>query len=220
MEVVKFNRPVLLIGAGDIEWTILSGLIEQGYPLIAVDGGANHLKQKEIVPDLIIGDLDSLADRQYWEAKTSVIEISEQSSTDFEKALYSTEAPLYLAFGFIGKRFDHSLAALHSLVKYNAANQVILVDCVDLMFLATGVTKLSLPKNTRFSIYPVTPVTFKSSTGLLYPLDNLFMKQGLFIGTSNFTNDENVQIIPQNMELDQYLIILPNFHLEQIILSR
>jgi len=216
MEVVKFSTPVLLIGGGDVEWTILFALIEQGYPLIAVDGGANRLKQNEIVPDLIIGDLDSLAERQYWETRTTVTEISEQSSTDFEKALYSTEAPLYLAFGFIGKRFDHSLSALHILIKYNATKQVILVDCVDLMFLATGISEFPLPKDTRLSIYPVSPVTFKSSTGLLYPLDGLIMEQGTFIGTSNITNSENVQIIPQNSISDHYLLILPNLHLDQI----
>ena len=47
-----------------------------------------------------------------------MIQIAEQVTTDFEKALYSTRAPVTVALGMTGKRLDHTLAALDAVSKY------------------------------------------------------------------------------------------------------
>ena len=100
--------------------------------------GANHLLNNaalpasnvEIIPDLIIGDLDSLLQRPVWESMTNVVRLAEQDTTDFEKCLYSVSAPLFLAFGFTGNRLDHTLAAVHIAAKYIAEKSIILVACL------------------------------------------------------------------------------------------
>ncbi|MGI9373688.1 MAG: hypothetical protein ACR2OJ_14440, partial [Hyphomicrobiales bacterium] len=98
-QVFTFSRPVLLVGGGACDAGLLRAYATRGYALVAADGGAEHIAACDLVPELIIGDLDSLQDRQTWSEKAKVIEISEQDTTDFEKCLYTTQAPHYLALG-------------------------------------------------------------------------------------------------------------------------
>ena len=211
-EPVKYDKPVLLVGGGDVNWPVLVSFVNKGLPLVAADGGANALADHGITPDLIIGDLDSLDAQTRRAHYARLLEITEQHSTDFEKTLYATDAPLYLAFGFLGRRSDHSLAALHSLVKYRGQKRIVLVDLVDMVWIppADGVFEIDLPPGTRFSIYPLEPVTFASSQGLEYPLDGLTLKQGVAIGTSNRVGSETVRIDPKKSESGAWAVIIPN----------
>ena len=56
------------------------------------------------------------------------MQIGEQETTDFEKSLYSTRAPVTVALGMTGRRFDHTLAALDAVAKYAAKRKIVLVD--------------------------------------------------------------------------------------------
>ena len=77
-------------------------------------------------PDFLIGDMDSI-DPLLWDklrdnGKTKIIKISEQDTTDFEKALnfISTQLNIQriIALNAFGGRIDHTLANLNILVKY------------------------------------------------------------------------------------------------------
>jgi len=218
-KTVKYTQPLLLVGGGDVNWPVLLSLLDKGLPLVAVDGGANNLVDHGITPDLIIGDLDSINIKTQREHRSRLMEISEQLSTDFEKSLYATEAPLYLAFGFLGRRFDHSLAALHSLVKYRAQKRIVLVDQEDMVWVppVADVFEIRLPHGTRFSIYPMEPVTFETSQGLEYPLDGLSLKQGVAIGTSNRVNGEDVRIRVATTDVGAWAVIVPNDFVELFV---
>jgi len=212
IKTAKYAQPLLLVGGGNVNWPVLLSLLDKGLPLVAVDGGANTLVDHGITPDLVIGDLDSINTRTQREHGSRLLEISEQHSTDFEKSLYATDAPLYLAFGFLGRRFDHSLAALHSLVKYRSQKRIVLVDLEDMVWVppVADLFEINLPHGTRFSIYPVEPVTFEMSQGLEYPLDGLSLKQGVVIGTSNRVNGETVRIRQATAETGAWAVIVPN----------
>ncbi len=196
-EIMKFDDPVLLIGGG--EHSI--GLLNQykHLPIVAADGGANHLREllgSAAVPKLILGDLDSLDDREHWESVTHVQKVAEQDSTDFEKCLYSVDAPFFIAAGFCGRRLDHTLAALHVMHKYSNDKRVILTSSHDVLLVSSESVILNLPAKTRVSIYPLSAVTFASSEGLQYPLDGLTLTQGVQIGTSNSSVADTVEINP------------------------
>jgi len=209
---VKFEKTLLLVGGGDLNWPLLSSLLDKDLPLVAADGGANALADNGVTPEMIIGDLDSLDSRVQREDRTRILEIYEQHTTDFEKCLYATDAPLYLAFGFLGKRFDHTLATLHSLVKYRAQKRIVLVDQVDMIWTPppAEIFEIDLPPGTRFSIYPLEPVTFETSQGIEYPLDGLSMKQGVTIGTSNRVISKPVRIRQNKTEIGAWAVIIPN----------
>ncbi len=208
---VEYQKPVLLVGGGDVNWPLLSSLVNKGLPVVAADGGANKLAEHGIDPQLIVGDLDSLDAGIGEENASRLLEISGQDNTDFEKTLSATEAPLYLAFGFLGRRFDHSLAALHSLIKYRGQKKIVLIDQVDMIWLPDPVEtfKIDLPLGTRFSVYPLEPVSFQMSEGLQYPLDGLSLKQGTAIGTSNRVTGETVRIALKKGQTGAWAVIIP-----------
>lgn len=205
-----FATPVLLVGGGNVALELFEPLRQQGYPIIAVDGGANPLISKGIVPDLVIGDLDSVSTTIAFPEKAEFIEISEQQTTDFEKTLYSVNAPLFICFGFWGNRLDHSLAAIHVLTKYRSQKRVLLVDDCDLLFIPQGIFSLALPAQTRISIIPLKAVTFDNSQGLKYSLDGLTLENGAMISVSNETTTKPVLITPVKEDADNYGVILPN----------
>ncbi len=215
--VIAFENPVLLIGGGELDGELAARYAAQGYAVIAADGGANRLVQSGLRLDAIIGDLDSLKDRAGWEARTKVIEITEQDTTDFEKCLYSTSAPFYLALGFTGRQFGHTLAALHVLTRYGSSKKVLMVDSVDVVFATQAPFEMQMQPGERLSVYPLGPVEFASSEGLKFPLQGLHMEQGRLIGTSNEAVSHKVSITPVHGNTQAYAIVAPLTHLGEFI---
>ena len=105
LAMLSYSNTVYLIGNGSVHKEQFLSVYEPNAPLVAADGGANHLVQWDITPNAIIGDLDSMDDRSFWESQTKVIHIPDQDSTDFEKCAIYVLAPLYLCFGFCGSRY-------------------------------------------------------------------------------------------------------------------
>lgn len=214
---IAFKSPILLIGGGEFDTALLLQLARRQYPVIAADGAANYLEGTGIIPEAIIGDMDSLANRTGWEQRTQVIEFAEQDTTDFEKCLYATTAPLYIALGFTGRQFDHTLAALHVLARYAEVKHVIMVDTVDLIYAATGPFAMDMSPGERLSVYPLGKVSFEASEGLKYKLDGLTMEQGGQIGTSNEVVNPRVAIYPAGPGQGPYALVFPHQHLGDLI---
>lgn len=204
MDIIKFDDPALLVGGAKLDQALLSQF--PTYPLVAADGGSQHLSNTARVPDMIIGDMDSIADKHQWSAQTRLLEIAEQDTTDFEKCLYSIAAPYYIALGFCGGRLDHTLAALHVMQKYHKKLPGALVGEEDITLVCSASATVTLPINTRVSIYPLGRTSFSASSGLLYPLHNLTMEAGEFIGTSNMCSASKVSIVPAS---GCFALILP-----------
>jgi thiamine pyrophosphokinase len=87
--------------------------------LIAADGGANHLMKMGILPDIVIGDLDSVDENALFELKSAGVAIQQYSEdkdeTDIELALrYAVELrpSAILIIGALGGRLDQTLANL------------------------------------------------------------------------------------------------------------
>ncbi len=203
-EIIKFDDPVVLVGGGAVDVELLRTYTHR--PIVAADGGANLLKELCIEPAAVIGDLDSVKEVDHWREFSKVIELPEQDTTDFEKCLYSVEAPYFIATGFTGNRFDHTLAALHVMQKWQSKKPVVLISGDDVVCVKSDVVELNLPIGTRVSVYPLNRITFESSDGLRYPLDKLTMQTGEMIGTSNSSSEPTIRIVSNN---GCYALIVP-----------
>lgn len=201
-----FDRPMAIIGGGAVEPALLRDLAARDVALVAADGGANALTAAGLVPEAIIGDLDSVEDRAGWETRTEVIHIPEQITTDFQKVLYSTAAPVTLALGMTGKRLDHTLAALSAVQAVAAERRVLLIDEMDVALALTGPVAFEAATRERVSVHPLTRIRFARSTGLFYPLDGLTLEPGGLLGTSNEGTGGRVEIEPEGPE--PWLLIL------------
>jgi len=184
---LRFDTAVTLVGGGALDHAAVEAALRHAPALVAADGGADRLAEMRLEPRAVIGDMDSVADPERWRAGPGhFVHLAEQDSTDFEKCLYATEAPFYLAVGFTGRRVDHTLAVFHALLSYPAKRVVILgEDEVSALVPAGRALRVSVTPGARVSVYPLLPVTAVRSRGLAWPIDGLALAPGSRIGTSN-----------------------------------
>ena len=181
---LNFNAPVALIGGGDITPEMLNLVQNRANNVVGADGGGDVILSNGMIPDAVIGDLDSFsAAGQQAIPSHRILRVTEQDSTDFEKALRHVTAPLILAAGFTGARLDHELAAFHALVRF-AEKPVILIGAHDICLHLPRAIRLDLPKSTRVSIYPLDAITV-GLHGLKWSFDALDLHPARRIGTSN-----------------------------------
>lgn len=203
-EIVHSSGPVLLVGAGECTHSVLKSAACDASAVVAADGGAAVLLGMGIMPDAVIGDMDSLDPAlRATLPKGAVHRIGEQNSTDFDKCLRNIRAPVVLAHGFLGARVDHQLAAMTVLCAH-PDQRCVLVGDRDAILLAPPDLSLALPLGTRVSLYPMGPVR-GGSEGLRWPIDGIDMTPDGRIGTSN----EAVGPVRLRIASPRMLLILP-----------
>ena len=196
--LLSFDRPLAIVGGGTSDSALLRDLAARNVALVGADGGANVIGAAGLMPEAILGDLDSILDRSGWEERTRVIHIPEQITTDFQKALYSTSAPVTLALGMTGKRLDHTLAALSALHEVAHRRRVILVDETDVALAVSGPFAFDAAPKERISVHPLVPIVFERTEGLFYPMNNLLLDPAGRLGTSNEGTGGRVEIVPKD----------------------
>ena len=215
--VAVFDDLLVIVGGGTVDFELLRELYASGGHLAGADGGADQIVEAGLKPELIIGDFDSLKNPHAWLGKTRLMQITEQETTDFEKALYSTRAPVTVALGMTGGRFDHTLAALDAVTRHAVKRKIVLVDEEDVAVPLTEAFSFEVEPGARVSIHPLAPVTFGTSEGLKYPLDALKLAPGVRTGTSNEALTGPFRIVPEEGVNAPYLLILPRTYLAPLI---
>ena len=199
------QNKLLIVGGADFSEDLFYNLYEKEIPIIAADGGANFLADQSILPELIIGDLDSVEEQKIQNIETQkIIKISCQNNTDLEKVLLNTQSPLTLGIGFLGSRIDHELASLSALAKY-PQKKIILIGEKDIILLAPPNISLSSFEGMRVSLYPLGSVRVQSS-GLKWSTEGLTMNPLDLIGTSNEAVGKIIHLVPDKPKL---LLIMP-----------
>lgn len=205
VKIVQSESPVLLVGGGECDDAWLQAALQAVSHVVAADGGAEHLVAMGVVPDAVIGDMDSLSDALRASLPGHLVHpVTEQDSTDFDKCLRHISAPLILGYGFLGARVDHQMAAMTVLVR-RAAQRCVLVGQHDVICCCPPVIALDrLPPGTRVSLFPMAEVTGRSA-GLRWPID------GLRFAPAGITGTSNVSVGPVRLEVDRpgMLLILP-----------
>ena len=83
--------------------------------VIAADAGADRLLKYNIMPDAVIGDLDSISDKTSTKLEEWIVSIKYIQKTDLEKAVeyaFKKGAEKIQIIGWSGGRIDHTLGAL------------------------------------------------------------------------------------------------------------
>ncbi|MFT4715661.1 MAG: thiamine pyrophosphokinase [Paracoccaceae bacterium] len=211
-KIVQTKLGITIIGAGRSSAKQIKKSRTLAPFVLAADGGVHCALKYGVIPDAVIGDLDGLMNMDIAVAAQGIHRIPEQDSTDFEKCLYSIDAPFVIAHGVTGSRFDHSLAAMNALIKYFPL-PVIVVSGKDLIFVCPPELHLPLPVGTRVSLFPLATV-FGKSKGLEYPIDEIELSPIGRIGTSNRTVDEKIEV---SFAEPIMLVILPRKHLTAVV---
>ncbi len=210
-KIVQTELGITIIGAGRVRSKQISKAVRLAPYVLAADGGLDQALESGLIPDAVIGDLDGVSASMSGVPADRLHRVSEQTSTDFEKCLYSVSTPLVIALGVTGSRFDHSLAAMNALAKYPDL-PIIVVSGKDLIFLCPLDLRLSLPIGTRLSLFPLAPVSGRQ-VGLEYPIRDLAFSPVGRIGTSNRTKLPDIHL---RFDAPHMLVILPWRHLKVV----
>ena len=201
--LVQSLHGVTLAGGGRFSASLLAQARALAPKLVAADSGADRLLALGAEPEAVIGDFDSISAVARARLTGRLHEISEQVTTDFDKALRSIDAPFVLGVGFAGQRLDHGLAVLNALVR-QPEKRCLILSGSDVTFLAPLSLDLTLPKGSRLSLFPMGAVQGESQ-GLRWPLQDLHFAPDAMIGTSNEVSG------PVRLRFDaaKMLVILP-----------
>ncbi|NNE53240.1 MAG: thiamine diphosphokinase [Sulfitobacter sp.] len=210
--IVESARPVTLVGGGQATPQCLHEALILAPLCVAVDSGARLVLSERIELAALIGDFDSVdgadlaripEDRQHC--------IAEQETTDFEKALMRIAAPVVLGVGFLGGRLDHQLAALNGLLTF-PHRPCILVGLNEIVFLLPPAIDLPTQAGDTVSLFPLARARGRG-TGLTWPIDDLTLRPGGRVGTSNAATGP----VRLEMESPSLLAILPRRLMQPVV---
>ena len=211
-KIVHKLEPITLVGGAGLPDDALERAISSAPSLVAADGGAAHLLRRGLVPEAVIGDMDSLSGELKAQLPSTVIyQIDEQDSTDFEKCLMRVEAPVIVGLGFLGGRLDHQLAALHALVRF-ADQRCVLLGHDEVVFLCPPQIDLQLNAGAAVSLFPLCAVN-GAAEGLKWSFPSLDFAPGQRIGTSN----EALGAVSLTMSAPGMICILPAQFFEEVV---
>lgn len=176
-----------IVGAGQCDGIYINEN-NRGY-VIAADGGMKYLLESDIIPDLIIGDFDSL---EYIPKHKNVVKLPVEK--DITDMLAAVNAGLekgfkkFIIYGGLGGRADHSYAN-YQVLNYLAKNGCIGV-MVDREFAVTSLHKGNVKFNRRFKGTLSVFAQGKSAKGVTikgfkYELTDGKLKNDFPLGVSN-----------------------------------
>ncbi|MGL4347453.1 MAG: thiamine diphosphokinase [Chitinophagaceae bacterium] len=120
-QIYDLKHDVVIVANGQFPKNpFLQNLIKQAKKIIVCDGALHHLQKKNIEPDFIIGDCDSIRNNLQKKYHHKIIHLAEQDSNDLNKALcLAKEKNLnhILILGATGLREDHTLGNISILAK-------------------------------------------------------------------------------------------------------
>jgi len=128
----KLKNPLVIVANGEFPThPIPLQILNKATSILACDGAANTLVKKGYIPDIIIGDLDSLSDENKTKYNNRIILEENQSDNDLRKAInYSIKNNINTisVLGASGKREDHMIGNIFSLLDYKDINIKIYTD--------------------------------------------------------------------------------------------
>lgn len=200
---------------GNFSFKLFKKYYKKEIYLICADGASNYLKKYKIIPNIILGDLDSSKKKvlNYFKQKgVEIRKIDDQETTDFEKSLlYCIENNLknILVFGASSDRQDHTLNNYSILKRYYKALNLKIIDKKFEIFFIDKNIKFDFKKNKLISMMPLPLAKGINTKGLKYKLENEDLEFGIREGTLNISESREISIEFISGDL---LLFRPHFH--------
>ena len=149
------------------------GYLRNAKRIVCCDGSTENLLLYGMLPDAIVGDLDSLSDALAARFADRIHLDESQDTNDLTKAVTWCSENGYndiVIVGATGKREDHTLGNVSLLADYiEEVNVIMVTDTGIFRPLLKGTVILSFPGQ-QVSIFSIDPGTEVTSHGLRYPL--------------------------------------------------
>ena len=172
----KKHVSVILNGQMPTDDTIINQITNSDY-IIAVDGSANKLFDLEIIPDVIIGDLDSLQNIN--NKNIELVKTPNQNKTDFRKTLeWCIEKNILniSIFGISGESEDHFLGNYYTLSDFGEKISWKAFTDFSVISPCMGNKKFESFKGQKVSLFCMKGSSTVNSENLEYPLQTYHLK--------------------------------------------
>ena len=172
----KKNVSVILNGQMPTDDNIVNQITNSDY-IIAVDGSANKLFDLEIIPDVIIGDLDSLQNIKNKDIE--LVKTPDQNKTDFRKTLeWCIEKNILniSIFGISGESEDHFLGNYYTLSDFGEKISWKAFTDFSVISPCVGNKKFESFKGQKVSLFCMKGSSTVNSENLEYPLQSYHLK--------------------------------------------
>lgn len=209
-------QPTLIIANGEKPSIELVKIYQQhAHMMLALDGAIDWLLEHKIIPNMVIGDMDSA--RAVGIDGVKRVSVPDQNSNDLEKGLrYCLDQGWreVTIMGAFGLRIDHFLTNLYVLKKFAPTMSINMIDAHQSAFICPLNKEISFNnlKNSFISFFPLSeqvgPIT---STGVAYPLHGEMLSLHERIGTLNTITSERATLLCQGGDL---LVVVPNSVIE------
>ena len=195
------------------DYSALARWLRPGDHLIGADGGTRHMLALGLMPDAVVGDLDSLEPETVAKLIAQGVDVERypiaKDQTDLELAIergLRAGASEILLLGAVGGRLDQTLANLLILAQRNWPVPLRLAEGSQLaQVLRSGETLMlhAAPGSTVSAIPLSAIVTGITYTGLEYPLQDATLSIGSTRGVSNF-----VASSPATITIDEGVLLV------------
>ena len=194
---------VIVSGGNVKDYSYIKKYFDNADMVVCADSGAGHLKKLGIIPDILLGDFDSICSKDYEDFIKAGVQILK---FPLEKDMTDTELAVKLAvergckkiiiLGGLGTRMDHSLANIFLLKKLlDIGIEGIIADEHNEIVLINGRIKLEKENGITISLIPLADKAVGVTTkGLYYPLDNKTIQLGSSWGVSNEFTDDSAEV--------------------------
>lgn len=175
--------------------------------VLCADGGANYAQQLDIVPDYIVGDMDSIDDKvkEHFIGKNVAFKKfpRQKDFTDTQLVISLAEelgATELTFFGTLGSRLDHTLSNLYSCIEtVENGNRVIHYNPECTVYIVADKLDLTGNIGDTISVLALTDtVTGLSEKGVKYPLEYVLLEKANPYAISNILVAEKAEIILEN----------------------
>ena len=178
--------------------------------VVALDGAANRLIGGNMIPDVLLGDLDSVSASVLEQCKASgitIVQMPDQQSSDISKGLEWVQRTYPdLEVDIIGVeigRYDHHLAAYSALFECNS-DATILLDGWQARRVTQTPTNIETEPNSIFSLIPFGNVTGATIKGCQFSLTN----ESLTTGTRGISNKATGRSSTVSVESGDLLLLI------------
>jgi thiamine pyrophosphokinase len=193
------QEPALIIANGaSCNEELLGQLLEWSPLVVVLDSAIERVIDLNIKVDVVLGDFDrdfnpyELLKSQY---PIEIVHTPDQNKTDLEKAfdyLIERKIPAVNVVWATGKRADHTITNLTTIVRYRDLLKIVILDNHSKVFVLPKKFEKWYPADTIISLIPIGHVSGIHSENLFYPLKDDSLTIGYRTGSSNHVVQDGI----------------------------
>jgi thiamine pyrophosphokinase len=197
------SRPLMVANA-PMRWhPRLAAMATSADPLLAADGGANHLASIGLRPAAVIGDLDSVSrETRAWLGEECMVDRPDQDRTDLDKALEYAFDELGIrnltVLAALGGRTDHDLGNLGLLARLAMGDRLVFETADQTVQAVDGEASLAAIPGETWSFWTFDPDVRVTIDGVRWPIENASIDAGTRPSISNEAIDKNIRVCSTN----------------------